>query len=123
ALLADHGCALVLLDHNDDASARERARLLAEGGASVELALGEHDPRLLPAVDLIVKSPGIDPRIPFLEEARRLGVPVIGELELGALAVRGPLAAITGTNGKSTTTAWTGDMVRRSGIPVQVVGN
>lgn len=123
ALLADHGCALLLLDRRDDPSSHERARALAATGATVELALGEHDPRVLSAVDLIVKSPGVDPRIPFVEEARRRDVPIIGELELGALAVNGPLGAITGTNGKSTTTAWTGDMVRRSGIAVQVVGN
>lgn len=123
SLLAERGRALLLLDRRDDPSAHERARALQQSGAHVELQLGEHDPGALSGIDLIVKSPGVDPRIPFLQEARLRGVPVIGELELGALAVKGPLGAITGTNGKSTTTAWTGDMIRRSGRAVQVVGN
>lgn len=84
---------------------------------------GTHESADLDEIDLLIKSPGVDPRIPFLVEARARDRAVIGEVELAARFARGPIAAITGTNGKSTTTAWLGDMVARSGRPTEVCGN
>jgi UDP-N-acetylmuramoylalanine--D-glutamate ligase len=74
-------------------------------------------------VDLIVKSPGVSPQIPFLDAARAAGVPIVGELEISSLAADGPIVAITGTNGKSTTTAWVGHMLVAAGMEVEVAGN
>ena len=61
--------------------------------------------------DFIVKSPGISPRHPILEEARRSGVPVISEIDLAAIFFQGKIIGITGTDGKSTTTALTAHLI------------
>jgi UDP-N-acetylmuramoylalanine--D-glutamate ligase len=73
--------------------------------------------------DLIVISPGVPADLEPLEAARRRGVPVIGEVELAAPFLQGRTIGITGTNGKTTTTALTGHILHESGIPVQVGGN
>ena len=67
-------------------------------------------------------SPGVPP-LPELAAARAAGVPVTGELELAARFVRAPLVAITGTNGKSTTTTLCGQMLAATGRPTFVGGN
>ena len=73
--------------------------------------------------DLIVTSPGVPADLPALVEARRRGVRVIGEVELAAPFLRGRTIGITGTNGKTTTTALVGHILRESGIAAQVGGN
>ena len=73
--------------------------------------------------DVMVISPGIAYAKPFVQKALSLGVEVIGELELGARLTRGELVAITGTNGKTTTTTLVGDFFRASGKTTHVVGN
>jgi UDP-N-acetylmuramoylalanine--D-glutamate ligase len=74
-------------------------------------------------VDLVVLSPGVPVDIPELAQARRRGIPVIGDLELASWFLQGDIAGITGSNGKTTTTALTGHILKQSGIPVQVGGN
>jgi UDP-N-acetylmuramoylalanine--D-glutamate ligase len=74
-------------------------------------------------VDLIVISPGVPADLPPLAAARQRGVRVIGDLDLAAPYLKGRTIAITGTNGKTTTTALTGHILRESAIPVQVGGN
>jgi UDP-N-acetylmuramoylalanine--D-glutamate ligase len=120
-LLLERGCRVDLLDLKPPEAETDRLDELVERRARIRL--GPHDPAWLEECDLIVKSPGVDRRIPFLREAGAKGIPVIGELELAWLATRGAVVAITGTNGKSTTTAWVGDMTRRDARPVEVVGN
>lgn len=73
--------------------------------------------------DLIVISPGVPADLPPLEEARRRGVRVVGDLELASWFLQGRTIGITGSNGKTTTTALTGHILREAGIPVQVGGN
>ena len=73
--------------------------------------------------DLIVISPGVPADLDLLKQARGRGIPVIGELELAAPFLRGRTIGITGTNGKTTTTALTGHILRECGIPCQVGGN
>jgi UDP-N-acetylmuramoylalanine--D-glutamate ligase len=73
-------------------------------------------------VDLVVISPGVPPDLDVLERVRARGVPIISELEI-ATCMQGPTIGITGTNGKTTTTALTGHLLRQSGIPCQVGGN
>jgi UDP-N-acetylmuramoylalanine--D-glutamate ligase len=77
----------------------------------------------LEGVDSIVVSPGVPADLPELEAARARGVPVVGEVELASEFLQGPVIGITGANGKTTTTALTGHILRESGVPVQVGGN
>ena len=73
--------------------------------------------------ELVVISPGVPADLDLLAPVRARGVPVIGELELAAPFLKGPTIGITGTNGKTTTTALTGHILRESGIACQVGGN
>ena len=73
--------------------------------------------------DLIVLSPAVPFDLPMFLAARRRGVPVIGEVELAAYFLRGPVLGITGSNGKTTTTALVGHILRECGIACQVGGN
>ena len=100
------------------------------GGALDELkalgctfALGEGPQKHLADQDMMILSPGIPVAKPFVQEAIGAGVEVIGELELGARMMRGGLCAITGTNGKTTTTTLVGELFRATGRPTHVVGN
>jgi len=77
----------------------------------------------LAGADLIVLSPGVPADLDIVDDQRRKGVPVIGDLELASWFLRGEIIGITGSNGKTTTTALTGHILRESGIPVQVGGN
>ena len=102
---------------------------LAELAGVVE-ALERHGveyERQSPAVfewgELIVLSPGVPADLAPLEEARRRGVKVIGEIELAAPFLEGPVIGITGSNGKTTVTAMTGHLLRECGLAVQVGGN
>ena len=98
----------------DRRAATELAPALRELPPSVDLALGGHDTSDFTRADLIVVSPGVPLALPEIREARRQGVPVIAEVELGArLLPPIPFVGITGTNGKSTTTALTGALLGR----------
>jgi UDP-N-acetylmuramoylalanine--D-glutamate ligase len=99
-----------------DAAAKLRA-------AGVALELGGHQPETFVRQDLIVPSPGVSPMAPALAAARAIGIPVWSEIELAWRFLRGRLICITGSNGKTTTTALTGHILERAGLPVQVAGN
>lgn len=73
--------------------------------------------------DLIVPSPGVPLDVPGIARAKERGVPVIGEVELAAPYLEGPVVGITGSNGKTTTTSLVGHIFRASRTPVQVGGN
>ncbi len=73
--------------------------------------------------ELVVLSPGVPADLDLLAPVRARGIPVIGELELAAPFLQGPNIGITGSNGKTTTTALTGHILRESGIACQVGGN
>ncbi|MGK2931712.1 MAG: UDP-N-acetylmuramoyl-L-alanine--D-glutamate ligase [Solirubrobacterales bacterium] len=77
----------------------------------------------LEGVAVVVKSPGVPNGAPVVAEARQRGLTVIGELELGWLLVEGRFLAITGTNGKTTTTEMAAHIFRSAGLPVEAVGN
>jgi UDP-N-acetylmuramoylalanine--D-glutamate ligase len=78
---------------------------------------------LLDNIDLVVISPGVPVKSIPVRYADRAGVEVIGEVELAARFLKGRIVAITGTNGKTTTTALTGELLKDAGLPVQVGGN
>jgi UDP-N-acetylmuramoylalanine--D-glutamate ligase len=96
------------------------SRLRARG---VEVHLGAEDETLTQGIDLVVKSPGVRADAPLVAGARARGVPVWDELELGARLLPNPIVAVTGTNGKTTTTALLGEIFRADGRPVEVAGN
>ena len=89
----------------------------------VNLELGQHKIETFEAADLIVISPGVPHTIGPIERARAKGIPVWGEMELAARFIREPIVAITGTNGKTTTTTLLGKMLKNSGFKVFVGGN
>jgi UDP-N-acetylmuramoylalanine--D-glutamate ligase len=76
-----------------------------------------------PEPDLVVKSPGVPAESPAVLRARESGVPVWSELELAYAVLPNPFDAITGTNGKTTTTALLGHLFERAGRPARVLGN
>ena len=92
-------------------------------GDAFEVHRDEDLRELPPDVDAVVVSPGVPLDRPLLEEARRRGLPVLAEVELAFAYLPGPVVAITGSNGKSTTTALTGAMLREAGFDVAVCGN
>jgi UDP-N-acetylmuramoylalanine--D-glutamate ligase len=73
--------------------------------------------------DLIVLSPGVPPDLEVIENARRRGVRIVGDLELASWFLEGEIIGITGANGKTTTTALTGHILAASGVAAQVGGN
>jgi len=84
---------------------------------------GGHPDEAFAGADLVVVSPGVPSTIPALAAARARGVPVIGELELGFMAMEADVIAITGTNGKTTTTTLTGELLKAQSRPTLVAGN
>ena len=89
----------------------------------VRLDLGGHTPELFLAADLVAVSPGVPLTVPAVEAARQAGVRVLGEIEIAFGELTAPLAAITGTNGKSTTTTLMGEMFSAWGKRTFVGGN
>jgi len=96
-------------------------RRLREMGA--ELVLGGHPLGCLEGVDFVVKSPGVRGNAELLKEARRRGIPVLGELDLAYMLAPRPICAVTGTNGKGTTVYLTAHLLRSAGIRCEVAGN
>jgi UDP-N-acetylmuramoylalanine--D-glutamate ligase len=118
--------ALALARRGVDVIASDRAEVDAGrlAAAGVELRLGTEEEALLQGVELVVKSPGVPGTSPLVAGARRRGVPVWSEVELGyQLLGEPPLVAVTGTNGKTTTTGLLGAIFRAAGRPVEVAGN
>jgi UDP-N-acetylmuramoylalanine--D-glutamate ligase len=87
------------------------------------LDLGGHTPELFLAADMVAVSPGVPLTVPAVEAARQAGVCVLGEIEIAFAELTAPLAAITGTNGKSTTTTLMGEMFSAWGKRTFVGGN
>ena len=100
--------------------AKEIPALLEEG---IMVEAGGHGLLTFRRQDLIVVSPGVPLNTPELVQARNFGRPVIGELELAARFLKGKILAITGSNGKTTTTALAGEILKEAGVPTLVAGN
>src|ERR1700753_560653 len=94
---------------------------LLEAGILVEA--GGHGLLTFRRQDLIVVSPGVPMDTPELVQVRGFGLPIIGELELASQILKGRVLAITGSNGKTTTTALTGEILAAAGMEAQVGGN
>ncbi len=117
--LQKKGAKVTLSDSKSAAAIPEAADLAAAG---VQLLLENRLPQQADW-DLAVKSPGVPPAIPLLQMVRAAGIPIIGELELAYAYAQAPFVAITGTNGKTTTTAWIGHILELAGRNPLVGGN
>ena len=109
----------------NDYKSREEIGDSLEGlrGLGVEMIFGSHPIDLAYKCDFIVASPGVPLDIPLIKEARKLGKEVVSEIELSYRLTNAPIAAITGTNGKTTTTALLGEIMKESGRTSYVTGN
>jgi UDP-N-acetylmuramoylalanine--D-glutamate ligase len=116
-LLEKRGARVRMMDENSPGE--DEQLFLHTHNLTIEKQLVEN----LGAPEVIVVSPGVPSDIPLLVEARVRGIPVIGEVELAGFYLRGPVIGITGSNGKTTTTALTGHVLRRCGIECLVAGN
>jgi UDP-N-acetylmuramoylalanine--D-glutamate ligase len=103
-----------------EALAKDIPALLEEG---INVETGGHGLLTFRRQDLIVVSPGVPLDTPELAQVRNFGLPIIGELELAARFLKGKTLAITGSNGKTTTTALLGEILEAAGFPTLVGGN
>lgn len=119
--LAQRGATVALNDRKPLSEwSKEALALKTEGVGLVE---GDPPSWLLDRVDLVVVSPGVPTKSIPIRYADRRGAEVIGEIELASRFLRGRIVAITGTNGKTTTTSLIGEMLGEAGMHVQVGGN
>src|SRR5271154_1471707 len=119
--LKAQGARVTASDTKSGDELRNEIPVLLDHGITVET--GGHGDRTFRGQDLIVVSPGVPVDTPRLGQARAQGVAVIGEIELAAQFLPGPIVAITGSNGKTTTTTLAGEMLTAGGIPTLVGGN
>src|SRR5580658_1985864 len=119
--LKAHGARVTVSDTKSGDELRNEIPSLLDHGITVET--GGHGERTFRVQDLIVVSPGVPADLPMLAQARSMGEAVIGEIELAARFLPGPIVAITGSNGKTTTTTLTGEILTAGGIPTRVGGN
>ncbi len=96
---------------------------LPEGEGRIIFESGGHTIDFCCDADIIVVSPGVHLDIPAIEEARKKDIPVISEIELAFLFFSKPVIAVSGTNGKTTTTTLIGEMLKKAGLRVAVAGN
>src|SRR3984893_4688577 len=116
-----HGARVTVSDTKSGDELRNEIPSLLDHGITVET--GGHGERTFRGQDLIVVSPGVPVDAPLLVQARSLGEAVLGEIELAAQFLPGPIVAITGSNGKTTTTTLTGEILAAGGLPTLVGGN
>jgi UDP-N-acetylmuramoylalanine--D-glutamate ligase len=119
--LSNRGAAVIVTDRASERDLGSKVQEFQAPGISLEL--GRHRSETFEKADLIVLSPGVSHTIKPILQARERGVPVMGEIELASRYIRQPVVAVTGTNGKTTTTELLGDMLKRSGCRVFVGGN
>jgi UDP-N-acetylmuramoylalanine--D-glutamate ligase len=119
--LKERGARVTVSDTKSPHQLRDEIPVLLDHGIAVET--GGHGERTFRGQDLIVVSPGVPVDAPPLVQARASGEPVIGEIELAAQHLPGPIVAITGSNGKTTTTTLTGKILLAGGLPALVGGN
>ena len=121
-LLLRNGAHAVLYDGNKEL---DKDKILADFNESdkIDVALGELTDDILDGAELFVISPGISVEAPFVEKVREKNIPIWGEIELAYFFNKGIIAAITGTNGKTTTTTLVGEVFKKFRDTSLVVGN
>ena len=119
-LLDREGAAVILYDGNEKLDAEEIKKKMPE---NVRVVLGAFPEEMLDGLDLTVMSPGVPTDLPIVEKMRAKGIPIWGEIELAYVCGKGDVLAITGTNGKTTTTSLLGQIMKNYKESVFVVGN
>ena len=117
-LLASHGASVFVSDRSDDLALA--GRVLSKAGIPFEF--GEHSGRVLEAA-LIILSPGVSADAPIVRQAAEAGIRLVSELEVASWFWEGTILAVTGTNGKTTTTALLGRMLADAGVQAVIGGN
>jgi len=120
-LLLGSGARVTVLDSGDPAPRRDTAAMLSSRGARV--VLGNDALRCVQEFDVAVLSPGIAPVVPLARRPVEAGIPLLGEIELAFRSCRCPVVAVTGTNGKTTTTGLTAALLNAAGIKAEACGN
>ena len=120
-LLRNIGCRVTLSEYRSYFSPSERLKKLESEGITLEL--GTHKVGTFMNQDIIIISPGVDPNIPAISSARSKNIPIISEIELAYRLLTCPIIAITGTNGKTTTTTLIGEILKAAGYEIFIGGN
>ena len=121
-LLEAVGREVVLYDGNTSLNPEEIKRQIGKS-TKVKIILGELSDDVIGTLELVVMSPGVPTDLPIVNRMRKLGLPIWGEVELAYTYGKGDVLAITGTNGKTTTTALLGEIMKNYKESVFVVGN
>jgi UDP-N-acetylmuramoylalanine--D-glutamate ligase len=119
--MAKQGAKVTVTDSKQKSELMDSVNACAD--LKIEYELGRHNNKTFHTAELIVVSPGVPLNLKPIEEARELKVPITNEIELAASALKEPLIAITGTNGKTTTTTLLGEMFAADQRPAYVGGN
>lgn len=123
-LLLSQGAEVVLYDGDASAdAARIQSEICGGGQTRIQVILGELPEELLDSLNLVIISPGVPTDLPVVNQMRERKIPVWGEIELAYVLSRGDVLAITGTNGKTTTTALLGEIMKHYKESTFVVGN
>ena len=126
ALLEKIGAGVILYDGNEKLNSEEiKERISSEAGieSRTEVILGEYPDDRIKELSLVVLSPGIPTDLPIVKKFRENGIEITGEIELAYRAGKGIVYAITGTNGKTTSTTLLGEIMKAANPEVYVVGN
>jgi UDP-N-acetylmuramoylalanine--D-glutamate ligase len=121
SFLTQRGATVTISEMTSENEMGEAARKFCELGVQTEF--GGHVMDTFTHADFIVISPGVPHTIPPILAAQEKGIPLIGEIELASRFIKEPMIAVTGTNGKTTTTRLIGNMLEQSGQTVFVGGN
>ena len=121
AFLAGKGARVLVSDAKKDPDKRKELSFLAKKGVTVQT--GGHPLSLLDKCDYLVISPGVSSDLPVIRLARKKNIPVLSEIEIAYLFISSPIIAITGTNGKTTTTSLIGEIFKQAGVKTLVCGN
>jgi len=119
--LAEHGARVTAIDSAEEHKLRTDLKLLRKIG--VQIFTKDNAIRRLEGKDMVIVSPGITTSHPIINGARRVGIPVLGEVELAYRFCPADIIAVTGTNGKSTTCSLIGEILKHAGIACAVAGN
>lgn len=125
-LLLEKGACVILYDGNPSLDAENIRKEILAGkpeGADIQVVLGELPGELLNTLSLTVMSPGVPTDLPIVDQMREQGILIWGEIELAYVFGKGDVLAITGTNGKTTTTALLGEIMKNYRESTFVVGN